>query len=115
MSVVKELGIPVKLIGVGEKIGDLRDFSAEAFVDALLGTDPAKADVLKAKVNKIFNIAPVDALAANMQSGSGSSGTERLAAMFESDDAEEGGTGGAAVAKRKTRKTAQQKKKKNTK
>lgn len=37
MSVVKELGIPVKLIGVGEKISDLRDFSPESFVDALLG------------------------------------------------------------------------------
>lgn len=29
MSVVKELGIPVKFIGVGEKIDDLRDFQAE--------------------------------------------------------------------------------------
>ena len=37
VSVVKELGIPVKLIGVGEKITDLRDFSPESFVDALLG------------------------------------------------------------------------------
>ncbi len=35
-SIKKELGIPVKLIGVGEKIEDLRDFNAFDFVDALL-------------------------------------------------------------------------------
>ncbi len=35
-SIKKELGIPVKLIGVGEKLEDLRDFNAFDFVDALL-------------------------------------------------------------------------------
>ncbi|MXY98592.1 MAG: signal recognition particle-docking protein FtsY, partial [Gemmatimonadetes bacterium] len=30
-----QLGIPVKLIGVGEGIEDLQDFDAPAFVDAL--------------------------------------------------------------------------------
>jgi fused signal recognition particle receptor len=30
-----QLGIPVKLIGVGESIEDLQDFDAPAFVDAL--------------------------------------------------------------------------------
>jgi fused signal recognition particle receptor len=29
------LGIPVKFVGVGEAIEDLRDFSADEFVDAL--------------------------------------------------------------------------------
>lgn len=29
MSVVKDLGFPVKFIGVGEKIEDLRDFDPE--------------------------------------------------------------------------------------
>ena len=29
MSVVKDLGFPVKFIGVGEKIDDLRDFEPE--------------------------------------------------------------------------------------
>ena len=32
----KKLGIPVKLVGLGEGIDDLRDFSAQAFVDALI-------------------------------------------------------------------------------
>ncbi len=35
-SIKKELGIPVKLIGIGEKMEDLREFRAEEFVDALL-------------------------------------------------------------------------------
>jgi len=34
-SIVRELAIPVKLIGIGEGIEDLRDFRAEEFVSAL--------------------------------------------------------------------------------
>ena len=34
-SVKKELNIPVKFIGVGEKIDDLEHFDAVQFVDAL--------------------------------------------------------------------------------
>lgn len=37
-SIVHELAIPVKLIGVGEGIEDLRDFEAEEFVSALFET-----------------------------------------------------------------------------
>jgi len=37
VAVSRELGLPIKLIGVGEKIEDLRDFEAEQFVDSLLG------------------------------------------------------------------------------
>ena len=32
---VRELGIPVKYIGIGEKIDDLQKFDADAFVNAL--------------------------------------------------------------------------------
>lgn len=35
LAINKELQIPVKLIGVGEQIDDLQDFSAEEFADAL--------------------------------------------------------------------------------
>ena len=35
ISIKKELGIPVKFIGVGEKIDDLQPFSADDFVNAL--------------------------------------------------------------------------------
>jgi len=37
VSIVRDVGVPVKLIGVGEGISDLRDFNPEDFVDALLG------------------------------------------------------------------------------
>uniref|UniRef100_A0A7C9ELL4 SRP54-type proteins GTP-binding domain-containing protein n=1 Tax=Opuntia streptacantha TaxID=393608 RepID=A0A7C9ELL4_OPUST len=36
VSVVDELGIPVKFVGVGEGLEDLQPFDAEAFVDAIL-------------------------------------------------------------------------------
>lgn len=35
ISIAEELGIPVKLVGVGEQIDDLQDFSGEDFVNAL--------------------------------------------------------------------------------
>ncbi len=38
LAIASELGIPVKLIGVGEGIEDLRPFDAEEFSRALLGT-----------------------------------------------------------------------------
>ncbi len=41
VAVQKELGIPVKLIGLGEGPDDLAPFEPEAFADALLGDDAA--------------------------------------------------------------------------
>mmetsp|Transcript_6525 Transcript_6525/g.23443 ORF Transcript_6525/g.23443 Transcript_6525/m.23443 type:complete len:369 (-) Transcript_6525:1362-2468(-) len=38
VGVVQELGIPIKFIGVGEKVEDLQPFDAEAFVDGILST-----------------------------------------------------------------------------
>lgn len=35
VAIIKEIGIPVKLIGIGEKAEDLRDFNAEEFAEAL--------------------------------------------------------------------------------
>ncbi len=37
LAVAKELDIPVKLVGIGEAMEDLRDFSAEDFTEALFG------------------------------------------------------------------------------
>ncbi len=39
ISIHRELGIPVKLVGVGEKLDDLQDFHAKDFVDALFETE----------------------------------------------------------------------------
>lgn len=36
LAIERELGIPIKLIGVGEGIGDLREFAPGEFVDSLL-------------------------------------------------------------------------------
>jgi fused signal recognition particle receptor len=43
VSIVDRLNIPIKLIGIGEGIDDLRDFDAEAYVSALLGHDEQRA------------------------------------------------------------------------
>jgi fused signal recognition particle receptor len=39
LAIARELGIPVKLIGVGEALDDLRPFDADGFARALLGLD----------------------------------------------------------------------------
>ena len=39
IAVQRELGIPVKLVGLGEGVDDLVAFDPDAFVDALLGLD----------------------------------------------------------------------------
>ena len=40
VAVQRELGVPVKLVGLGEGADDLAPFDAGAFVDALLGLSP---------------------------------------------------------------------------
>lgn len=37
VAIADEFGLPVKLVGIGEKVGDLRDFDAQSFVDGMLG------------------------------------------------------------------------------
>lgn len=39
ISIHKELGIPVKLVGVGEKLDDLQEFNAHDFADALFESE----------------------------------------------------------------------------
>jgi fused signal recognition particle receptor len=38
-AIAKRLGLPIRFIGVGEGIDDLRVFEAGEFVEALLGSD----------------------------------------------------------------------------
>jgi fused signal recognition particle receptor len=38
VGLADEFGIPVKFVGVGETVADLREFSAEEFVDAVYDT-----------------------------------------------------------------------------
>jgi len=39
-ALAREFGIPIRFIGLGEKLEDLRIFDPEAFVDALLPATP---------------------------------------------------------------------------
>lgn len=39
VAIAEEFALPVKLVGVGEKVDDLRDFDPDAFVDGLLPPD----------------------------------------------------------------------------
>ncbi|HEY5604112.1 MAG TPA: signal recognition particle-docking protein FtsY [Gammaproteobacteria bacterium] len=42
-AIAKQLGIPIRYIGIGEGIDDLRDFNAREFVNALLEHEPANS------------------------------------------------------------------------
>jgi len=37
VAIARELNLPVRFVGVGEKMSDLLEFDAGAFVDSLLG------------------------------------------------------------------------------
>ena len=39
IAINDELGVPVKLIGIGQEIDDLRDFSSKDFVEALFAAE----------------------------------------------------------------------------
>ena len=86
MSVVRDLGLPIKFIGVGEKVDDLRDFEPEMFVDALLGNNEETSAKMKAKVDKMLNLDPMKALGNAMTDGKSKSGSvdtgDRLRASF---------------------------------
>jgi fused signal recognition particle receptor len=42
VRIVRELKLPIKLVGVGERVEDLKAFDADAFVDALVPADEAR-------------------------------------------------------------------------
>ena len=44
LSIKKELGIPVKFVGVGEKINDMQPFDAKEFSEALFAKDDGDAE-----------------------------------------------------------------------
>lgn len=43
LSIVANLGIPIRFVGFGERLGDWDQFQPEAFVNALLGDDAAQS------------------------------------------------------------------------
>ena len=57
VAVQRELGVPVKLVGIGEGADDLAPFEPEAFADALLGDEALHrqvADASRALVAESF-------------------------------------------------------------
>ena len=56
VAVSRELGLPVKLIGVGEGIDDLRDFDPASFVDGLLGIGNAGGNASKTNEGKQLEV-----------------------------------------------------------
>jgi fused signal recognition particle receptor len=40
VAIARELGLPIRFIGIGEQAGDFGEFVPAAFIDALLGTAP---------------------------------------------------------------------------
>jgi fused signal recognition particle receptor len=41
LGIHRQLGVPVRYVGVGEAVDDLLDFDREAFLDGLLGDEAA--------------------------------------------------------------------------
>jgi fused signal recognition particle receptor len=41
VALARQFGLPVRALGIGEGIDDLRPFEARAFADALLGVETA--------------------------------------------------------------------------
>jgi fused signal recognition particle receptor len=41
VALARQFGLPVRALGVGEGVEDLRPFEARAFADALLGVETA--------------------------------------------------------------------------
>ncbi len=133
VSVVRDLGLPVKFIGVGEQIDDLREFDPTQFVDALLGNDDATAQTLKMRANKMMNVVAEDDMAQVAPIGGAGDSASRLAASFQKNAASNGesasdagsfGTSGGlfippnpeeSSSKRKKRPKPQQAKKKKSK
>ncbi|CAM9273205.1 unnamed protein product [Chrysoparadoxa australica] len=80
VGITQDLDIPVKLIGVGETIEDLRDFDAELYVDSLLGISEAEAVTLKKsyETNEILR----NRMQAKLEANKSSPQEERWEAMM---------------------------------
>eukprot|EP00607_Mallomonas_marina_P010151 CAMPEP_0182420130 /NCGR_PEP_ID=MMETSP1167-20130531/4680_1 /TAXON_ID=2988 /ORGANISM="Mallomonas Sp, Strain CCMP3275" /LENGTH=446 /DNA_ID=CAMNT_0024595637 /DNA_START=327 /DNA_END=1667 /DNA_ORIENTATION=- len=112
VSVVRDLKLPVKLVGVGEGIEDLRDFSPELFVDALLGNTEADAQKMREKANDMLTSSDGSDDGSPSTSSTELSAAERLRASFgESSGSAEVAKSSRKAVKRVKSKKRQQKSK----
>jgi len=136
VAVSRELGLPVKLVGVGEGIDDLRDFEPESFVDGLLGIGVAgggsskEGKALEARLTEMrkertqrAKSAPKPSSPSEASSMGGSAGQMSLQGLenigMEEDVGEmqmiTPGAGGAAGKNKSKNKNKKRKKRKNKK
>ena len=66
ISIKNELGIPVKLVGLGEKIDDLQDFNSRDFVNALFGDEVLDGEVNIGEDEETYEEAEEDSEAAGV-------------------------------------------------
>ena len=97
ISIKNELGIPVKLIGVGEKIDDLQPFDSRSFVEALFGDiETGTADDEETEVSEVSeDYEEYDETAEDSEyddeadSEDVESDTDDAASEYESDDSDD--------------------------
>lgn len=97
ISIKNELGIPVKLIGVGEKIDDLQPFDSRSFVEALFGDiETGTADDEETEVSEVSeDYEDYDETAEDSEyddeadSEDVESDTDDAASEYESDDSDD--------------------------
>jgi fused signal recognition particle receptor len=82
VSVVRDQELPVKFIGVGEGIADLRDFEPVQYVDALLGFDTFQAQKMSKMAGKILQVSTNKSSNDDSLSQSGNDPVSRLRASF---------------------------------
>lgn len=94
ISIKNELGIPVKLIGVGEKIDDLQPFDSRSFVEALFGDiETGTADDEETEVSEDYEDYDETAEDSEYDDEADSedveSDTDDAASEYESDDSDD--------------------------
>lgn len=102
VSVVQDLQLPVKLVGLGEQIADLKDFDPSAFVDSLLDVDSKQKKMFESD-RLYFNKPPPPQKRAEVPASS----------VVEDDGEDDfGGGGGEEVTRRRVKPNSNKKKKK---
>lgn len=105
VSVVQDLQLPVKLVGLGEQIADLKDFDPSAFVDSLLDVDSKQKKMFESD-RLYFNKPPPPQKRAEVPASS----------VVEDDGEDDfGGGGGEEVTRRRVKPNSNKKKKKKKK
>ena len=69
LGICDELKVPVRFVGVGEKIGDLRPFDPGAFVEALYSDASAGADAPRRNASPVATVMQICAVCLSAEKG----------------------------------------------